>query len=242
MKPSFAGAYSKFQKSRPNPLSERFSSNCPNWWLVTARAKGKTHSDASAARVRPSRSLSRGPSIAGRPATVLRRGSWLHHFSSESSSTSGSLTCTSRRNVRASDPPSPRAPPRAFPCPRLQSYWRRTLRSAETLSHSKASCCGQRSRDGPRRRTDPYRPPTGAIPCRAFCSSGPAGPCTRSRSVACLAELYFTLIRFEFSDWAVAIAVDPPSRKDLDSIAQFPAYSLGSRANRERRAARDRFV
>ena len=31
--------------------------------------------------------------------------------------------------------------------------------------------------------------------------------------------LYFTVIRYEFPDWAVAVAVDPASSKTVDSIA-----------------------
>ena len=45
--------------------------------------------------------------------------------------------------------------------------------------------------------------------------------------------LYFTLIRYDFSDWAVAIAVDPASRKNVDSIVELAPSPLGSGANRE---------
>ena len=55
---------------------------------------------------------------------------------------------------------------------------------------------------------------------------------TRSSALNCryrlaMLALYFTLIRSESSNWAVASAVDPASRKNVDSIAQLPAYSLG---------------
>ena len=45
--------------------------------------------------------------------------------------------------------------------------------------------------------------------------------------------LYLTLIRYDFSDWAVAIAVDPASRKNVASIVELPASPLGCEANRE---------
>ena len=45
--------------------------------------------------------------------------------------------------------------------------------------------------------------------------------------------LYLTLIRYDFSDWAVAIAVDPASRKNVDSIVELPASPLSCGANRE---------
>jgi len=36
--------------------------------------------------------------------------------------------------------------------------------------------------------------------------------------------LYFALTSYEFSDWAVAISVDAPSRKNVDSMAQITAF------------------
>ena len=50
--------------------------------------------------------------------------------------------------------------------------------------------------------------------------------------------LYFGLVRYEFSDWAVAIAVDPASGKNVTSIVSLPASPLGSGANREWGAVR----
>ena len=50
--------------------------------------------------------------------------------------------------------------------------------------------------------------------------------------------LYFTLIRHDFSDWAVAIAGDPASRNNVDSIVELPDSPLGCGANREWSAVR----
>ena len=50
--------------------------------------------------------------------------------------------------------------------------------------------------------------------------------------------LYFGLVRYGFSDWAVAIAVDPASGKNVTSIVSLPASPLGSGANREWGAVR----
>ena len=50
--------------------------------------------------------------------------------------------------------------------------------------------------------------------------------------------LYFGLVRYEFSDRAVAIAVDPASGKNVTSIVSLPASPLGSGANREWGAVR----
>ena len=50
--------------------------------------------------------------------------------------------------------------------------------------------------------------------------------------------LYSTSIRYEFSDWPVAVAVDSSSRKNVDWIDLLPASRLGTWANRERAAIR----
>ena len=50
--------------------------------------------------------------------------------------------------------------------------------------------------------------------------------------------LYSTLIRCEFSDWPVALAVGPVSRMHVDWIVLLPPSRLGTWANRERAAIR----
>ena len=50
--------------------------------------------------------------------------------------------------------------------------------------------------------------------------------------------LYSTSIQYGFSDWPVAIAVGPASRKNVDLIDLLPASRLGTWANRERDAIR----
>ena len=46
--------------------------------------------------------------------------------------------------------------------------------------------------------------------------------------------LYSTLIRYEISDWTVAIALGPASRENLVWIVLLPARRLGTWVNRER--------
>ena len=50
--------------------------------------------------------------------------------------------------------------------------------------------------------------------------------------------LYSTLIRFEISDWTVAIALGPASRENLVWIVLLPARRLGTWVNRERDVVR----
>ena len=46
--------------------------------------------------------------------------------------------------------------------------------------------------------------------------------------------LYSTLIRYEISDWTVAIALGPALRENLVWIVLLPARRLGTWVNRER--------
>ena len=48
--------------------------------------------------------------------------------------------------------------------------------------------------------------------------------------------LHFTSIRYEFSDWTLALAVGPASRENVAWIVLLPASRLGTWANRERAA------
>ena len=66
-------------------------------------------------------------------------------------------------------------------------------------------------------------------------SQGVPGECGQRGLVR---VLYSTLIRYEFSDWPVAIAVGTASRKNVAWIVLLPASRLGTWANRERGASR----